>query len=472
MTVSGKSTRTRFTAFLTSAALILASCARRSPPRPIMPPLRAEVAYALGSPVDAPAPAGAAGGVSLLLRLQGYAAGAPAAAPGESLAARGGLVISAANEPLATASQSIESVRLITDMSQLPAPAGRGATPLVAETPLPAGCTTTVSFVAASGGGRGGGDPFVRVGIISASAAAGQGRPRLVISAAGAPPEETAAGAAPPEPGERSLLLDWPLATPTGEFALYFPADRRRGLRLPTVWRFRLSDATGDAAATQASAQVLSDLSAKPQSTRRPRGQVLAAALTPSGGPPDVRNALLAVSAEGRGEVCAEAALLLEDKPLTDTAAHIAEALASAPPEADTSYLGWVVDRALLAGLAKLASGGEFPPAVSAMLSARFGEAGRDPGSLGDLAAASASRADFETRVRAENLILLDDASPASRVRAFEWLSSRNEAPQGYNPLGSSAERRAAVDAHLQSLTRQPETNPATLPSSQPARQP
>ena len=164
--------------------------------------------------------------------------------------------------------------------------------------------------------------------------------------------------------------------------------------------------------------------------------------------------------------------MLLEDKALTASAAQIADALAAAPPEADSSYLGWVVDRALLAGLAKLASGGEFPPAVAAMLSARFGEAGRDPGSLGELAAASTSRADFETRIRAENLILLDDASPASRVRAFEWLSSRNEAPQGYNPLGSSAERRAAVDGHLQSMTRQSDANPATRPSSQPARQP
>ena len=473
MTVPSKSTRTRFAAFLASAALTLAGCARRPPRAPIMPPLRAEVAYALGSPVDAPAPPGAAGGVSLLLRLQGYAAGASAAAPGESLAARGGIVISAANEPLATAPLAVESVRLITDMSQLPAPLWRGAAQVVAETtPLPAGCTTTVSFVAAAGGGRKGGDASVRVGIISPSAAAGQDRPRLMIGAADAWPEETATGAAPAESGDRWLLLDWPLATLTGEFALYFPADRRRGLGLPTVWRFLILDAAGDAEAARASAQVLTDLSAKPQSAHRPRGQLLAAALAPSGAPADVRKALLAVSAEVRGELSSEAALLLEDKALTASAAQIVEALATAPPDADTSYLGWVVDRALLAGLAKLASGGEFPPAMGAMLSARFGEAGRDPGSLGDLAAASPSRADFETRVRAENLILLDDASPTSRVRAFEWLSGRNEAPQGYDPLGSSAERRAAVDAHLQSLARQPDTNPATRPSTQPARQP
>jgi hypothetical protein len=473
MTVPGKRNRTRFVAVLTTAVLTLAGCAKRPPPPPVMPPLRVEVGYALGNPVDPPAPAGgAAGGVSLLLRLQGYAAGASAAAPGESLAARGGLVISSANEPLATAPPTVEAVRLITDMSLLPAPAGRGAAPLVNRTaPLPAGCTTTVSFVAAGGGGRAGGDPVVTVGIIPPSAA-GQDRPRLVIGAAGAPSEESSPAAAQPESGDRSLLLDWPLPTPAGEFALYFPADPRRGLRLPTVWRFQVSDVTGDAEAARASAQVLKDLSAKPPSTRTPRGQLLATALAPSGGPSDVRNALLAVSAEVRGEVSSEAALLLDDQALTASAASIAQALAAAPPEADTAYLGWVVDRALLAGLAKLAAGGEFPPAVSAMLSARFGEAGRDPGALGELAAASPSRADFETRVQAENLILLDDASPASRVRAFEWLSSRNEAPQGYNPLGSSAERRAAIDAHLQSLTRQPETNPATRPSSQPARQP
>jgi hypothetical protein len=432
-----------------------------------MPPLRAEVGYALGSPVDPPAPAGAAAGVLLELRLQGYAAGASSAVPGESLAASGGLVISSANEPLATASPSVESVRLIKDVSQLPAPAGRGGAPVVQRTaPLPAGCTTTVSFVAAAAGG----DPVVRVGIIAPSAA-GQG-PRLVISAAAPPAEETSAVAALSESGERSLLLAWPLDTPTGEFALYFPADRRRGLRLPTVWRFQVSDVTGEAEAAQASAQILKDLSSKPQSTHKPRGQLLAAALAASGGPSDVRNALLAVAAEVRGEVSSEAALLLEDETLAASSAHIADALAAAPPEADTSHLGWVVDRALLAGLAKLASGGEFPPAVGGMLSARFGEAGRDPGSLGELAAASPSRADFETRVLAENLLLLDDASPASRVRAFEWLSSRNGAPQGYNPLGNPAERRAAIDAHLQSLTRQPETNPATQPSSQPARSP
>ena len=472
MTVPSRRARIRLAALLTGATLTLAGCAKRSQPAPILPPLRAEVGYALGSPVDPPAPAGAAGGASLLLRLQGYAARASADVPGESLAAGGGLVINSANEPVATASPSVEWVQLIKDMALLPAPVGRGAAGRVDRTaPLPAGCTTTVSFVAHRAGNGAGGDPVVRVGIISPSAA-GQDRPRLVISAPGAPPEESSTGPALPETGDRSLLLDWPLDTPTGEFALYFPADRRRGLRLPTVWRFVVSDATGDAEAERASAQILKDLSAKPPSTHRSRGQLLATALAPSGRPSDARGALLAVSAEVRGEVSSEAALLMDENAVAASSAQIAEALAAAPAEADTDYLGWVVDRTLLAGLAKLASGGEFPPAVAAMLSARFGEAGRDPGALGELAAASPSRADFETRVRAENLILLDDASPASRVRAFEWLSGRNEAPQSYNPLGDPAERRAAVDAYLQSLTRPPETNPATLPSSQPARQP
>lgn len=462
----------RLAVLLTSiAALAVAGCARRSPPAPMRPPLRAEIGYALGSPVDPPVPGGAAGGVPLVLRLEGYATGTSASLPGESLAAGGGLVISSANEPLATAPPAVEAVRLVKDTSVLPAPAGRGGASLFRTTvPLPEGCTTTVSFFEAAGGPRPGSHPVLRVGIVS-PAAAGRDRPRLVVSAAAAESEDRTSETATRETGDPSLLmLDWPAAGPTGEFALYFPADRRRGIRVPTVWRFVVSDGSDDAGATRAAAQILADLSAAPRSTPPARGALLATALAPSAAPPDLRGALLAVSAEVRGEVSSEAALLLDDEGLTAAAAHIAEALAAAPPDSDTSYLGWVVDQALLAGLAKLASGGEFPPEVGAMLSARFGEAGRDPGSLGELAASSPSRADFDTRVRAENLILLDDASVSSRVRAFEWMASRNDAPNGYNPFAAPAERRAAIDAHLQSLTRQPETNPATHPSTEPAR--
>jgi len=447
------------------AGCALAGCARQRPAPPVRPPLLAVVTYALGSPVDPPPPGGAAAADPLVLRLEGYAVPPSAAPPGKSLAASGGLVLSPVNEPLAAAPSTIEAVRLVQDLSSMPAPGRRTAVRVGNDGPLPAGCTATVSFYRTGGDDRARAGAVLRVGIVSPSAA-GRDRPRLLVTAAGPAPREPVTESEPPAGGERTLVLDWPLPSTAGEFALYVPADRRRGLRRPSVWRFRLEAADG-AEAVQAAARVLAGLKSAPRSSPPGRGPLLASALAPTGDAFGLRSALLAVCAEVRGDVASEAALLLDDKALAPAAARVAEALAAAPPETDNAQLGWTVDRALLSGLALLAGGGAFPPELGAMMSARFGEAGRDPAALGELAAASPSRADFETRVRAENLILLDDSSPASRVRAFEWMSARNEAPPDYNPLGTPAERRAAIDEHLQSLGRQADTT--TQPSSRPS---
>jgi hypothetical protein len=48
-------------------------------------------------------------------------------------------------------------------------------------------------------------------------------------------------------------------------------------------------------------------------------------------------------------------------------------------------------------------------------------------------------------KLTAENRILLEDASPASRLRAYDWLAVRGLAPAGFDPFGSLAERRAAL---------------------------
>jgi len=52
----------------------------------------------------------------------------------------------------------------------------------------------------------------------------------------------------------------------------------------------------------------------------------------------------------------------------------------------------------------------------------------------------------LDARVIAENLIYLEDASPASRVRAYDWLQSRGRAPAGFDPLGTPRERRDALE--------------------------
>jgi hypothetical protein len=89
------------------------------------------------------------------------------------------------------------------------------------------------------------------------------------------------------------------------------------------------------------------------------------------------------------------------------------------------------------------------PPELRAILTVYAGEPSRHSGSLDDIANQSTSRQDLENRLTAENLVFLTDSSPASRVRAFDWLSARGLAPAGYDPLGSAKQRREALDKAL-----------------------
>ena len=53
--------------------------------------------------------------------------------------------------------------------------------------------------------------------------------------------------------------------------------------------------------------------------------------------------------------------------------------------------------------------------------------------------------AELETRLVEENLNYLQDTSPASRSRAFDWLEARGAAPVAFDPLAPDKDRRAAL---------------------------
>ena len=89
------------------------------------------------------------------------------------------------------------------------------------------------------------------------------------------------------------------------------------------------------------------------------------------------------------------------------------------------------------------------PPELKAVLTVYAGEPGRHGGSLDDIAKQATSRQDLENRLTAENLVFLTDASPSSRVRAFDWLKARGLAPAGYDPMGTGKQRRQALDKAL-----------------------
>ena len=97
------------------------------------------------------------------------------------------------------------------------------------------------------------------------------------------------------------------------------------------------------------------------------------------------------------------------------------------------------------------------------------GEAGRHAASIEQLTRGVGGRADFDGRVLGENLIFLEDSSPSSRVRAYDWLQSHGHAPAGYDPLGPPKARRAALERMLAGPATAPHGAPPPPP---PARRP
>src|SRR5436305_12031003 len=134
-----------------ASAVFVAGCAGKAPP-PVAPPTRAGVRYVLGSPVDPPAAGQAAGGDVLVVRMLGYAANEAALPAGVPLAAGGRLIVDSANVPVSIAPPGAEEIRLLSDVSALPAPrtSGRGAVAVQElRSPVPPGCTAVFSFVPA-----------------------------------------------------------------------------------------------------------------------------------------------------------------------------------------------------------------------------------------------------------------------------------------------------------------------------------
>jgi hypothetical protein len=207
------------------------------------------------------------------------------------------------------------------------------------------------------------------------------------------------------------------------------------------------------AATTQAAAQ-LAQLSATSQPTistgeASPWATVTAAvqSLTPVAG----RRSALAFLADQTGaSVCEDVAMEADDATLATLVKNIQASVAADPaPQSDPS-VGWLLDHTALQLLAKVsddsANGNKVPAELMAVLSSHTGEVGRHPSSLDEVLKGVSSRQELDNRLLAENTIFLEDSSPASRVRAYDWLNARHLAPAGYDPLGPAKARREALE--------------------------
>lgn len=91
-------------------------------------------------------------------------------------------------------------------------------------------------------------------------------------------------------------------------------------------------------------------------------------------------------------------------------------------------------------------------PEILATLILHTGQIAMDVATLREVITRSHNLDELEENLVQENKIFLEDISPAARTRAFEWLAARNKAPQGFDPLATTKERRAALAETTDSL--------------------
>ncbi len=165
---------------------------------------------------------------------------------------------------------------------------------------------------------------------------------------------------------------------------------------------------------------------------------------------PRSRRSTLGYLAERTGaRLCGDVALA-GDSELLRAVTDKLLALDRVPSE--VAAFGWMLEETVLTLLADDLAAGVLPPERATLLILRAGEVGRHAGQLGDFARAAEGVEDFDARLLSANLRHLAANEPADRVRAYDWLRRRDQAPAGFDPLAPKAVRTAALRAALEAL--------------------
>lgn len=172
--------------------------------------------------------------------------------------------------------------------------------------------------------------------------------------------------------------------------------------------------------------------------------------------PASRRVAMVYLADRTDASLCLDLAMIADDDLLAQLAQSIQTGLSQDSEHQTSQAVGWVMNRSALEILSQLLEAGEsanpkekLTEEENACLTTYAGEAGRHSSSMEGILRGVASQADLDNRLLAENMIYLEDSSPASRVRAFDWLKARGNAPTGYDPLGSAKDRRNALESNL-----------------------
>ena len=143
-----------------------------------------------------------------------------------------------------------------------------------------------------------------------------------------------------------------------------------------------------------------------------------------------------------------DVALAAGDSLAQDLAGRVHRAHMDTPVRGPTA-LGWLLEQQAYLFLLDADDQDLLDLPLETLLIRHAGQLGRQRHPLRETLIAARDRADFQRRLLHENQITLEDMSPSSRVRAFEWLTKQGQAPDGYDPLASARQRRAALDASL-----------------------
>ncbi|NNM84602.1 MAG: hypothetical protein HKL96_02425 [Phycisphaerales bacterium] len=158
------------------------------------------------------------------------------------------------------------------------------------------------------------------------------------------------------------------------------------------------------------------------------------------------RSALAYLAGQTGSRLTLDIALAADNATLAQLAANESKAIGPNPKGLSLPQLGWRLDRTTFELLHAMNKKQPLPPSLLVPLSVHVGEAAWHESSLDQIARGLASRRDYRQHVIAENLIYLQDTSPASRIAAYDWLNSHGWAPAGYQPLASNSARQAALD--------------------------
>lgn len=246
------------------------------------------------------------------------------------------------------------------------------------------------------------------------------------------------------------LVLDSPLRVGEGATVILLPPLRDGD---PTAWALQIdlervaaSSATKEIEACRESVKAAAASLAReldqPSDDALRRRQIDAALSVLRSGE-QLREALLLLVGS-RETLLTDIAMTLPEARLAGLAASLGK-LDAKKISIEAGELAWTLERRTWQHCVARAQEGKLGSVLESILLAHAGELARYPSTLASFAARSESLEDMRGKIVQENRLLLEDSSPASRVRAFDWLRLRGLAPEGFDPLASDAERKRVL---------------------------